>query len=500
MLDNIKSCFFVKLIFSYLDEKRILELVSYNKNLQNIIDINLINYKMLGDKYKIVETNGRIKEFFRCNDKIAYEGEYLNGKRNGKGKEYNKKGQLIYEGEYSNGKRHGKGKEYWNTYDFILIFEGKFSNGHKWDGKEYFKYIDGKEEIISEMKNGQGFIKKYYEYRNDVSQIEGEYKNGKMNGKGKERYYSCCLFDGSRIIFEGEYKNGKKWNGKGGDASIYNLINGKGYMEEIGYDYYFEGEYVNGEKNGKGKEYEKGGLIFEGEYKNGKKNGKGKEYYNDEILLFEGEYKNGFRAKGKEYYFHTHHENKNRFRGRGKEYYFHTHHENKLYFEGDYKSGIKWNGKGYDENGKIIFEITNGKGFIIEYYNNYNNQESLDLMEYYNRSSLGNVIKFEGEYLNGEKNGKGKEFNDHGKLLFEGEYKNGERSNGKEYYYQDINPSKFSYDMERIDKEIESIKIGELVYEGEYKNGERWNGKGKEYDYFGKLIYEGEYLNGEKCL
>ena len=54
--------------------------------------------------------------------------------------------------------------------------------------------------------------------------------------------------------------------------------------------------------------------------------------------------------------------------------------------------------------------------------------------------------------------------------------------------------------MERIDKEIESIKIGELVYEGEYKNGERWNGKGKEYDYFGKLIYEGEYLNGEKCL
>ena len=119
----------------------------------------------------------------------------------------------------------------------------------------------------------------------------------------------------------------------------------------------------------------------------------------------------------------------------------------------------------------------------------------------YNQYKLGNVFKFEGEYLNGEKNGKGKEFNDYGKLLFEGEYLNGKRSGkGKEYYYQNIDPLKFSYDMERIRKEIESIKIGELMFEGEYKNGKRWNGKGKEYDYFGKLIYEGEYLNGEKCL
>ena len=87
----------MKVIFSYLDENRILKLVTYNKNLQSIIGIKLINYKILSAKYKNMETNGRIKEFFRSNDQIAYEGEYLNGKRNGKGKEYNKKGQLIYE-------------------------------------------------------------------------------------------------------------------------------------------------------------------------------------------------------------------------------------------------------------------------------------------------------------------------------------------------------------------------------------------------------------------
>ena len=41
----------------------------------------------------------------------------------------------------------------------------------------------------------------------------------------------------------------------------------------------------------KEKEYNyKGILIFEGEYLNGKRNGKGKEYYYDEKLKFEGEY------------------------------------------------------------------------------------------------------------------------------------------------------------------------------------------------------------------
>ena len=42
-----------------------------------------------------------------------FEGKYLNGQRNGKGKEHNcYNGNLIFEGEYLNGKRNGKGKEY----------------------------------------------------------------------------------------------------------------------------------------------------------------------------------------------------------------------------------------------------------------------------------------------------------------------------------------------------------------------------------------------------
>ena len=44
-------------------------------------------------------------------------------------------------------------------------------------------------------------------------------------------------------------------------------------------------------KNGKGNEYilHTFRLIFEGEYVNGKKNGKWKEYYENDELKFEGE-------------------------------------------------------------------------------------------------------------------------------------------------------------------------------------------------------------------
>ena len=41
------------------------------------------------------------------------------------------------------------------------------------------------------------------------------------------------------------------------------------------------------------------------------------------------------------------------------------------------------------------------------------------------------ILRFEGEYLNGEKNGKAKKYYYDGKLMFEGEYLNGKIWNGK---------------------------------------------------------------------
>ncbi len=45
MLEKIKSKYLVQNIFSMLNERRKFKLVKYNKNLQNDLDIDLIDYK-----------------------------------------------------------------------------------------------------------------------------------------------------------------------------------------------------------------------------------------------------------------------------------------------------------------------------------------------------------------------------------------------------------------------------------------------------------------------
>ena len=62
--------------------------------------------------------------------------DYLDGKINGKGKEYDK-GNLIFEGEYLNGKKHGHGKEY---EDGHLVFECEYKK---------IKYVKNSEIILN---------------------------------------------------------------------------------------------------------------------------------------------------------------------------------------------------------------------------------------------------------------------------------------------------------------------------------------------------------------
>ena len=154
MLDSIKSTYFKKNIFMLLDEIRKLKIINYNKSFQNMIGIELIHYMNLSKKYVKIDGNKKGKEYsldVSTRGQLLFEGEYLNGKRNGRGREYGKDNNLLFEGEYLNGKRNGKGKEY--NMDRRLKFEGKYLNGKRWKGKEYyndyninleFEYIKGK--------------------------------------------------------------------------------------------------------------------------------------------------------------------------------------------------------------------------------------------------------------------------------------------------------------------------------------------------------------------
>ena len=166
MLKNIKSLYIIKEIFSYIKKGNLkLKLIKYNKKLQKRMNINLLDYRKLSERYIIYEIKGKGKEYDSYDNNLIYEGEFLNGERNGKGKEY--------EGYYFN----------------KLIFEGEYLKGKRWNGK-----------IIGSEKNNQGFvfegeyiigqkngtIKKYH--NNGKLQIEGAYSKGKLNRNFKNYY------------------------------------------------------------------------------------------------------------------------------------------------------------------------------------------------------------------------------------------------------------------------------------------------------------------------
>jgi len=135
LLKYIESKDVIENLFSCLNEKTKLKTIKYNKYLKDSINIKLINYKFLSGKYVIYEKNWKGKEYSGYFDICIFEGEYSNGQRNGKGKEFNYSGKLLFEGEYLNGQRNGKGKEYYSNGK--LKFEGEYLNGERLNGNLY---------------------------------------------------------------------------------------------------------------------------------------------------------------------------------------------------------------------------------------------------------------------------------------------------------------------------------------------------------------------------
>ena len=311
----------------------------------------------------------------------------------------------------------GKAKEY-NKESNIIIFEGEYKN-----------------------KKRNGFGKEY-----DKGQLifEGQYKDGLKNGPGKAY---------SKLIFEGIYLNTVEWEGLGqmvetkkDDAlneekkAIYygkineGKLNGYGKKEDLESYIKYEGNFIKGKKWGKGKEFESSYLSYEGEFSDDKRNGYGKENDFEKNIIFEGQFLDG-----------------ERWEGFGKEFGYITS------FEGEYKKG-KRNGKGK------------------EYYDNFVS------------------LKFSGIYFEGERNGKGIEYFENGKIKFIGDFCKGGYNNGIGY---NINRE----EMIKIKDGEGNIKIynheNKIEFEGEYKNNRYWNGKECIY-VFWFLIYELFYSEGEK--
>ncbi len=122
------------------------------------------------------------------------------------------------------------------------------------------KYEDG--EYIGEFKKGLRDGKGIFYYarnnENDRGIYEGDWKNDRIDGKGKMTW-------STGEIYEGDWKNDMKE----GLGIQYNINNSKEY----------EGSYKNGLFEGKGVYYYDDGNRYEGDWKNNKRDGDGIMYY-----------------------------------------------------------------------------------------------------------------------------------------------------------------------------------------------------------------------------
>ena len=474
MLEYIKSNFILIKIVSLLNEKVKLKLIAYNKLLQEKCYIRIIDFKKISNKELIKVKDGFYKIKSSINNLIYYEGGYLNGKKHGKGKEYNKEGYLIFKGEYNNNiKWNGFGTFYDDKGN--IKFEGIIKNGKKWTGKgnEYDEYGD----LI--------FI--------------GTFENGlKKNGIGIE-------YDNKGdLVFIGNYKNGLKVEEN--DEGIEEII--REHFEDI---------FIERKVKEKGIEYNYDVLKFEFEHKKGKGQNNNKnielksEYSNVnekngdieenpfKSFLFDGKYHSGEKNKGKLI--------KNKF---NKNSVF----SEKITNEEEYKIIIINKTKPKINLFCILYLYEDLENLIINEC--FNEEEEFKKRDKYNKKvkefdQIGNMI-FQGEYINGVKYGK--EFDTNGNVVFKGEYSDGERFNGKGKEFYTNGKLKFEGKYikgKKIGKEfilnstngniilLKGIKIG--TFEANKKNINIF--RGKEFDNRGNLVFEGDYsfrkrLKGKK--
>lgn len=103
---------------------------------------------------------------------------------------------------------------------------------------------------------------------------KGNLENGIPTGQGE-------YHNDNESIYSGEFKNGK--------------LNGKG-IQIIG-EYRYEGNFIDNELTGYGKLFTNGKLQYEGEFVNTVENGEGK-FYEIDGSVFEGTFENGYYKKG----------------------------------------------------------------------------------------------------------------------------------------------------------------------------------------------------------
>ena len=451
-MEKIKSKYIIHLTFSFLKKHKFLLTIIYNKAIQTKLDITLQDYKNTSNFY-VIKENNISKIYLKDSGILIYEGKYQNGGKI-EGKEY-KNEQKSFIGKYKNNFKY-KGKEY-NILE-KLIFQGEYNKGLYWNGYFYFFRNSVK---TGQLIQGCGTVKQF-NYDGFLS-FQGVYKNG-------FKFSGVELNKNGQKIYEGEYKNNLRWKGK----------------------FFSPEQNTISDAESHGSSQEKETMLHPTTFEIAEGNGNIIEYDFDTNIIFKGELKNGLR-----------------YRGEGKEFYEYNGnlkldviYNNYIITEGSYyniKGYKEFEGK-FDNNGEKVEGILYKEKDMFNYslfYGKFKNGKKYEGIEITEVSAFIGIFDDNEKYLKGTyyqgdydaifkkqlfeegdlKELKKDEIVQKGNLRFVGEFKNGRFYKGKEYKFNQIN------------------------FEGTYKNGLYFNGKSyKVKDEFSHKMegFEGVYINGEK--
>ncbi|MFK7771181.1 MAG: hypothetical protein AB8F94_03540 [Saprospiraceae bacterium] len=462
---------------------------------------SLGGYRQIGN-FKNGKLNGKGYEIKSGNkyEQHLYEGDFVNGKKEGHGKGISLGGN--YSGEWKAGKKHGKGKGIIDNSAKYNEYNGEWKEGEK----------DG---YGTEVNND--FI------LNKTGKYVGYWKAGKKHGEGKE-------YKKGKLVYEGSfYKNRRKITS---GCVVGDCENGYGVFILENKNKYI-GEFRNGKKEGQGFEKDPQGNYIIGQWKNNKEDGLVRVYNPSNELMFSGQMQNGKPLKKpnknavevgciigdcENGFGHYKWENGDIYIGEFKEYNPHgqgtTSWINGEKYIGDYVKGmLNGYGKYYDKDGNIVnegkwidsscdenFKITlkEGKCIFGDCVNGYGVQEIPK------SNNIGSVLlddydfveRYEGLWKDGERHGFGV-IERANKGTYVGELLTGD------YHGKGIinlkNGSSYNGDFEDGERHGQGIMMlpDGSKYVGDWEGGEK-HGKGKAYDVTGKLIYEGKFYKGQR--
>jgi len=178
-----------------------------------------------------------------------YEGEMVNGVRQGRGTYFKANGDRV-EGTWVSGRLEGEGIYTFANRD---VFRGNFVQGEA-SGRGSYTMVNG-DTFLGNWNDGNLHGHGMYHSENGDYRYEGEWRNGQENGDGMLR-----LANGE--VFQGNWRNGDLY-GQG----TFTSANGRNR---------YVGNWVNDQPNGAGIFTYADGSVYDGRWRNGLRHGQGR--------------------------------------------------------------------------------------------------------------------------------------------------------------------------------------------------------------------------------